>query len=114
MTQEGLRRHVLRVLRMWRSWSIFSDDFLNGLQVGLVTCRPAFDDPAAPALGPSQSCFDDPAVSVLWLTFLGPSSQHALICLCMDGGMSHSLAGSQLLSQDSTICFELCLKQACD
>ncbi|KAL3151330.1 hypothetical protein ABBQ38_013163 [Trebouxia sp. C0009 RCD-2024] len=32
MTQEGLRRHVLRVLRMWRSWSIFSDDFLNGLQ----------------------------------------------------------------------------------
>lgn len=35
MTQEGLRRHVLRVLRMWRSWSIFSDDFLNGLQVGL-------------------------------------------------------------------------------
>ena len=37
MTQEGLRRHVLRVLRMWRSWSIFSDDFLNGLQVCLVT-----------------------------------------------------------------------------
>lgn len=33
MAQEGLRRHVLRVLRMWRSWSIFSDDFLNGLQV---------------------------------------------------------------------------------
>ncbi|DBA82509.1 TPA: hypothetical protein ACH3X2_000737 [Trebouxia sp. C0005] len=32
MTQEGLRRHVLRVLRMWRTWSIFSDDFLNGLQ----------------------------------------------------------------------------------
>ncbi len=37
MTQEGLRRHVLRVLRMWRTWSIFSDDFLNGLQVGFVT-----------------------------------------------------------------------------
>ena len=36
MTQEGLRRHVLRVLRMWRSWSIFSDDFLNGLQVTLL------------------------------------------------------------------------------
>lgn len=36
MTQEGLRRHVLRVLRMWRTSSIFSDDFLNGLQVGLL------------------------------------------------------------------------------
>lgn len=33
MAQEVLRRHVLRVLRMWRSWSIFSDDFFNGLQV---------------------------------------------------------------------------------
>ncbi len=44
MAQEGLRRHVLRVLRMWRTWSIFSDDFLNGLQVGLVT------SPTHPAL----------------------------------------------------------------
>ncbi len=33
MAQESLRRHVLRVLRVWRSWFIFSDDFLNGLQV---------------------------------------------------------------------------------
>ena len=33
MTQESLRRHVLRVLRVWRGWFIFSDDFLNGLQV---------------------------------------------------------------------------------
>lgn len=32
MAQESLRRHVLRVLRVWRSWFIFSDDFLNGLQ----------------------------------------------------------------------------------
>lgn len=49
MTQEGLRRHVLRVLRMWRSWSIFSDDFLNGLQVEFVTSpnRPAFDNRAS-------------------------------------------------------------------
>ena len=31
--QESLRRDVLRVLRVWRSWFIFSDDFLNGLQV---------------------------------------------------------------------------------
>ena len=33
IVQEGLRRHVLRVLRMWRHWYIFTDDFLNGLQV---------------------------------------------------------------------------------
>eukprot|EP00192_Tetraselmis_astigmatica_P006934 CAMPEP_0117654630 /NCGR_PEP_ID=MMETSP0804-20121206/3845_1 /TAXON_ID=1074897 /ORGANISM="Tetraselmis astigmatica, Strain CCMP880" /LENGTH=766 /DNA_ID=CAMNT_0005460921 /DNA_START=206 /DNA_END=2503 /DNA_ORIENTATION=+ len=32
MTQETLRRHVLRVLRVWRGWFAFSDDFLNGLQ----------------------------------------------------------------------------------
>jgi len=32
MTQETLRRHVLRVLRVWRNWFIFSDDYLNGLQ----------------------------------------------------------------------------------
>ena len=33
MAQESLRRYVLRVLRVWRSWFIFSDDYLNGLQV---------------------------------------------------------------------------------
>lgn len=33
MSQELLRRHVLRVLRAWRGWFIFGDDFLNGLQV---------------------------------------------------------------------------------
>jgi len=33
MAQEALRRHVLRLLRVWRSWFIFADDFLNGLQV---------------------------------------------------------------------------------
>ena len=38
MAQESLRRYVLRVLRVWRSWFIFSDDFLNGLQV----CCPIF------------------------------------------------------------------------
>ena len=36
MHQEVLRRNVLRVLRIWRSWFIFSDDFLNGLQVILL------------------------------------------------------------------------------
>ncbi len=34
MGQELLRRHVLKVLRVWRGWFIFGDDFLNGLQVG--------------------------------------------------------------------------------
>jgi len=32
ITQETLRRYILRVLRVWRGWYIFSDDFLNGLQ----------------------------------------------------------------------------------
>lgn len=32
MAQELLRKHVLKVLRVWRGWYIFSDDFLNGLQ----------------------------------------------------------------------------------
>jgi U2-associated protein SR140 len=36
MVQEGLRRHVLRVLRVWREWSIFSDDYLNGLQASFL------------------------------------------------------------------------------
>ena len=35
MEQETLRRHVLRLLRIWRSWFIFSDDYLNGLQVAI-------------------------------------------------------------------------------
>lgn len=35
MAQESLRRYVLRVLRVWRSWFIFSDDYINGLQVPL-------------------------------------------------------------------------------
>jgi CID domain len=33
MAQGALRRHVLRVLRVWRDRFVFSDDFLNGLQV---------------------------------------------------------------------------------
>jgi hypothetical protein len=33
ISQELLRKHVLRVLRVWRNWYIFSDDLLNGLQV---------------------------------------------------------------------------------
>lgn len=32
MAQEVLRKHVLKVLRVWRGWFIFSDDYLNGLQ----------------------------------------------------------------------------------
>ncbi|KAL4450080.1 hypothetical protein ABPG77_010749 [Micractinium sp. CCAP 211/92] len=32
MAQELLRRYVLKVLRVWRGWFIFSDDYLNGLQ----------------------------------------------------------------------------------
>lgn len=34
MTQEVLRKHVLRVLRVWREHYLFNDDYLNGLQVG--------------------------------------------------------------------------------
>lgn len=41
-TQETLRRHVLRVLRVWRERFIFPDDFLNGLQAAFL--RPALAD----------------------------------------------------------------------
>lgn len=37
MGQELLRRHVLRVLRAWRGWFVFSDDFLAGLQATFLT-----------------------------------------------------------------------------
>lgn len=30
--QEAIKKYVLRVLRIWRSWYIFSNDYLNGLQ----------------------------------------------------------------------------------
>ena len=36
MAQEALRRHVLRVLKAWRSRFVFSDDFLNGLQAAFL------------------------------------------------------------------------------
>jgi hypothetical protein len=49
LLQEGLRRHVLRVLRVWRDWFIFGDDILNGLQVCLHCNR-------KPLLGTS-TCF---------------------------------------------------------
>lgn len=41
ITQEGLRRHVLRVLRCWRERFVFGDDYLNGLQVWLLHCMPS-------------------------------------------------------------------------
>ncbi|KAK9865024.1 hypothetical protein WJX84_002089 [Apatococcus fuscideae] len=48
ITQEALRRHILRVLRVWRERFIFNDDFLNGLQacppaasLHSLTCPPA-------------------------------------------------------------------------
>jgi hypothetical protein len=46
ITQEALRRHVLRVLRAWRERYMFSDDYLNGLQV---------DDKASPCPGCPRS-----------------------------------------------------------
>jgi U2-associated protein SR140 len=36
ISQESLRRNILRVLRVWRGWYIFSDDFLNGLQAAFL------------------------------------------------------------------------------
>lgn len=41
MGQEMLRRHVLRVLRVWRNWFIFSDDLLNGLQATFLRAAAA-------------------------------------------------------------------------
>ena len=46
MAQEMLRRHVLKVLRIWRGWFIFNDDFLNGLQATFLRPPPAAAAPA--------------------------------------------------------------------
>ncbi|PRW57019.1 U2 snRNP-associated SURP motif-containing -like isoform X1 [Chlorella sorokiniana] len=46
MAQELLRRHVLKLLRIWRGWFIFSDDYLNGLQ---ATFLRSGGDASAPA-----------------------------------------------------------------
>ncbi|GMH42641.1 hypothetical protein BSKO_10560 [Bryopsis sp. KO-2023] len=48
MTQEAVRRHVLRVLRVWRNWFIFSNDYLNGLQATFL--RPVTSPPQNPTL----------------------------------------------------------------
>ena len=39
MLQEIIRKHVLRVLRVWRGWFMFHDDFLNGLQAMFLRGR---------------------------------------------------------------------------
>ena len=44
MTQEALRKHVLRVLRVWRDWYLFAEDLLNGLQaLFLLSPNPEWD-----------------------------------------------------------------------
>lgn len=60
MGQELLRKHVLKVLRVWRGWYIFSDDFLNGLQAtflrggtGPAGTRAAASEPGAGANNPA-------------------------------------------------------------
>jgi U2-associated protein SR140 len=70
LAQEALRRHVLRVLRAWRGWFVFSDDFLNGLQAtflhggagpgGAPTAPGAGADPA---LAPALAALDDEALA---------------------------------------------------
>jgi U2-associated protein SR140 len=39
MVQEMIRKHVLRILRVWRGWFMFHDDFLNGLQAMFLRGR---------------------------------------------------------------------------
>jgi len=36
MMQETIRKHVLRVLRIWREWHMFHDEFLNSLQCQFI------------------------------------------------------------------------------
>jgi U2-associated protein SR140 len=57
MAQEALRRHVLKVLRVWRGWYIFSDDFLNGLQATFLRggTGPAGSRSAASDAGPGAA-----------------------------------------------------------
>jgi U2-associated protein SR140 len=70
LAQEALRRHVLRVLRAWRGWFVFSDDFLNGLQATFLRGgagpggAPAAPGAGAdPALAPALAALDDEALA---------------------------------------------------
>mmetsp|Transcript_16329 Transcript_16329/g.48953 ORF Transcript_16329/g.48953 Transcript_16329/m.48953 type:complete len:1001 (+) Transcript_16329:302-3304(+) len=62
VAQEGLRRHVLRVLRVWRSWFIFGDDFLNGLQAMFLRTRAAEAPQPTPELAAELGALGDEAL----------------------------------------------------
>ena len=67
LPQELLRRHVLKLLRVWRGWFIFSDDYLNGLQASWLRCQGAgslLDVPHSRALCCS-TCWDGLALAPL-------------------------------------------------
>ena len=75
MNQEVLRRNVLRVLRIWRSWFIFSDDFLNGLQASSLL--------SAAAVAQISQC-----LFLRWSlerSFRTSSSNCYQLCQCMHG-----------------------------
>lgn len=50
LTREALKKHVLRVTRVWRDWFLFSEDLLTGLQATFLL-DPI---PAWAALAPDQ------------------------------------------------------------
>jgi U2-associated protein SR140 len=56
ITQEALRRHVLRVLRCWRERYVFGDEFLNGLQVQPVTQRSSIANDSLPKVQNLMCC----------------------------------------------------------
>lgn len=59
MGQEMLRRHVLRVLRVWRNWYIFTDDLLNGLQATFLRAAAAEFRPNAVLAAELQALSED-------------------------------------------------------
>ena len=64
LVQDAMRRNVLRVLRIWRSWFLFSDDYLNGLQAGPCTRRhrqAAGSGSHEAVLAPCLHCMLDPS-----------------------------------------------------
>ncbi|MEW5308379.1 MAG: hypothetical protein WDW38_000347 [Sanguina aurantia] len=67
MTQEVLRKHVLRVLRVWREHYLFNDDYLNGLQATFLQAIPATEplpDPAEdpPTTSTTTTTSDNPTI----------------------------------------------------
>lgn len=91
MTREALKRHVLRVTRVWRDWFLFSEELLAGLQATFLLDP----DPAWAALIPekvkvrSRTCLCDLICGLSFFGFVRPA-------LCVIFGIQLGRAGLAL------------------